>query len=185
MMSLNYVDMECDIDSLLNEYSNYCLYELTYYSTSDTKKLLQLFAIGQKLGIIEKILFDKYYTNYAKLVLDDITDSNIFYLQKIFYSITNLIIKMTMLISLSHEKIGVINFQYKSVYITGYLEYYITKIIIPIKQKLKNIINSNKIFKFEYEISYLKKFADENKNKFSSKEKADLLNILLNILDDK
>ena len=56
------------------------------------------YSTQQDLIEIEKNIFDNHYNHYAKIVLDDITNQNIYYLNKIFYTATNLIIKMTKLI---------------------------------------------------------------------------------------
>ena len=180
---MSYFDTENnDIDLILIKYTDNYLKELTYYGTSKIEQMTMLINFGQELNQMEKTIFEKYYNYYVKLVLDDISDPNIYYVHKIFYSTTNLIIKMIMLWSM--QKSNNEELQYKSRYLIGSLENYIDKVIIPIESNLKNILILNKIFKLEYKTTYLKEFIDINKNKFMSKEKVYLLNKLLNLLDN-
>jgi hypothetical protein len=171
-----------DIDMILIKYTEYYLKELNYYGTSKTEQMLLLISLGQDLNKLEKNIFDNYYNYYVKLVLDNNSDSNIYYLHKIFFVSTNLIIKMIMFWILEQKDTE--EFNYKTRYLIGSLENYIEKVIIPIESKLKNILDSNKIFKLEYSTKYLKKFVEINKNKFTSKEKIYKLNNLLNVLDN-
>jgi len=157
------------------------LKELNYYGSSKTEQMLLLIGLGSEISIIEKNIFDNY-NYYVKLVLGDETDSNIYYLHKIFFVSTNLIIKMIMF-WLSDDK-DTEESNYKLRYLIGSLENYVDKVLIPIESKIKNILSLNKIFKLENSTKYMKQFLEMNKNKFTSKEKINKLNNLIIVLDN-
>jgi hypothetical protein len=181
-MRSNFETDNNDLDYILIKYTEYCLLELNKYGSSKTGEMLLILSLGQQLNKIEKNIFDNYYNNYVELVLNDITDTNIYYLQKILFTITNLIIKMIIFYIFSIKKTE--ETKYKLRYIIGSLENYIEKVIIPIETELKNILYNNTIFKLDYSIKYLREFIEKNKNKFSSIEKINKLNNLLNFFDD-
>jgi hypothetical protein len=173
---------EDDLDLILDKYVEYYLRELTFYGSSKTEQMLMLIGLGQELNLVEKNIINNYYNFYIEYVKKDINDPNIYYLQKIFFTLVNLIIKMTMLWVLN--KFGTEEFEYKSRYLVGAIENFIKKILLPIDSILNSILNSNKIFKLENSTSYLKKFIELNKNKFTSTEKILELNKLVNILNN-
>jgi hypothetical protein len=172
-----------DIDMILIKYTESYLKELNYYGSSKTKQLLLLLGLSSEISQMEKKIFNTY-DNYVSLVLNDITNPNIYYLHKIFFVSTNLIIKMIMFYVMVLEQTDTEEFIYKSKYLVGSLENYIDKIIVPIESELKNILDSNKIFNLEYSTKYLKEFIKINKNKFNSKKNIYKLNNLINILDN-
>jgi hypothetical protein len=173
---------EVDLDLMLNKYVEYYLKELTFYGSSKTKQIIMLIGLGQELNLIEKNIIDNYYNIYVKFVKIDINDQHIYYLLKIFFTLTNLIIKMTMLFE--SKKSDTIEFEYKSRYLVGVIESFVEKILLPVYSNLDTILNSNKFFKLENPISDLKKFIELNKNKFTSREKIFKLNKLLDLLDN-
>lgn len=175
-----------DLDLLLIKYVEYYLSELTFYGSSKTEQMLMLIGLSQELNIIEKNIIKDFYNKYLELVKKDINDPNIYYLLKIFFTLTNLIIKMTML--WVSNKIETEEFEYKSRYLVGAMENYMEKILFPIGTILNLILNSNSefktIFKLENSIFYVKKFIELNRNKFTSEEKLSKLNRLLNLLNN-
>jgi hypothetical protein len=176
-----------DLDLLLIKYNEYYLSELTFYGSSKTKQMLMLIGLSQELNLIEKNIIDNYYNLYVVFVKKDINDSHVYYLLKIFFTLTNLIIKMTILL-VSNKKVTD-EFEYKSRYLVGAIENYIEKILLPIEPILNQILNLNSnfnsIFKLENSILHVKKFIELNRNKFTSREKLLKLNKLLNLLDKK
>lgn len=173
---------EDDLDLILDKYVKYYLKELTFYGTSKTEKMLMLIHIGQELNLVEKNIINNYYNKYIDHVKKDVNNPNIYYLQKIFFRLINLIIQMTML--WVSNKLETEEFEYKSIYLVGAIENFVEKIMFPIDSNLNKIFNSNKIFKLENSTSYLKKFIELNKNKFTSREKILKLNKLFNLLDN-
>jgi hypothetical protein len=176
------VDVDDDIDILLLGYSNDYMEELTYYGTSKSEQMIMLINLGQRINRIEKKIFISYYNHYVKLVLNDISDPNIYNLHRIFYAITNLIVKMVMLFVLKQSDTE--EFRYKLRYLVGNLESYVDKVIVPIESKIKAILDSNTIFELKYPTTYLNQFVELNKSKFTSKEKVYKLKKLLRLLDD-
>lgn len=171
-----------DIDMILIKYTEYYLRELNYYGSSKTEQMILLISIGQELNQLEKNIFENNYNYHVKLVLDNCLNPNIYYLHKIFFVVTNLIIKMIMFWVLEQKDTE--ESIYKSRYLVGSLENYIDKVIIPIDPNFKKILDLNKIFKLEYPTKYLKEFVKINKNKFTSKEKIYKLNNLIILLDN-
>ncbi len=170
-----------DIDMILIKYTESYLKELNYYGSSKPEQMLMLISLGSEINQIEKNIFN-IYDNCVELVLIDNTNPNIYYLNKIFYELTNLILKMIKFWVSEYKDTE--EFNYKSRYLIGSLENYIEKIVVPIESNLKSILGSNKIFKLNNETKYIKEFIKINKNKFTSKEKIYSLNNLLNILDN-
>lgn len=175
------IDNDYDIDMTLIKYTENYLKELNYFGTSKTEQMLLLISLGSEISQIEKYIFDSY-DNYVKLVLNDENDSNIYYLHKIFFASTNLIIKMIKFWILEQKNTK--EFNYKLIYLIGSLENYIDNVIEPIESKLQNIVCSNNFFKLDNSTKYLKQFINMNKNNFSSKNKIQLLNKLINILNN-
>lgn len=175
---------EEDLDLILNKYVEYYLKELTFYGSSKTEQMLMLIRLGQELNLMEKKIIDNYYNMYIEYVKKDINDPQIYYLLKIFYTLLNLIIKMTML--MVSNKSDTVEYEYKSRYLVGAIENFIKKILLPIDLKLDSkldlILNSNKIFKLDNSKSYLKKFIELNKKKFTSGEQILKLNKLLDLV---
>lgn len=158
-----------DFDLELIKFSNYYLNELTYYGTSKTEHMMTLITIGQKLTTMEKNIIDNYYNHYVEIIIKNIDDPNIYYMQKILFTFTNIILKMVILF-MSNES-NTEEYKYKSIYLIGCVENYINKIIEPIETKLKYIIKSNTIFKLDYPLTYLKKYIFTYKSKFTSRDK--------------
>lgn len=183
-MSCYDIDGDNDIDLMLINYSDYYLEELTYYGSSKIDQLVTLIGLADKLNLTEKNV-SNYYLECVKLINQDITNPNVYLVGKIFFFTTNLIIKMIMLYLLSEKNNSSEEFDYKLRYLVGGFENYIEKFVCPIENELATIINSaNKIFRLEYPIQYLKKFIMLNKNKFMSKEKLNLSNKLINLLNN-
>ena len=173
---------EEDLDLILNKYVDYYLKELTFYGSSKTELMLMLIGLSQELNLVEKNIINNYYNLYVEFVKKDINDPNKYYFLKIFFTLTNLIIKMAMLWVLNNFDTE--EFEYKSRYLVGAIENFVEKILLPIDSNLNLFLNSNKIFKLENSVSHLKKFIELNKNKFTSQEKILKLNKLLHLLDN-
>jgi len=180
---------EDDLDMMLDNYVKLYFKELTYYGTSKTDQMIMIIGISQELNLLEKKLFDNY-NKYIQLIKKDISDPNIYYLLKIFFTLTNLIIKMTT--SCVQNKSETEEFEYKLRYLVGAIENFIDKILSPIDLNYNSILNlntilnsnsnSNKIFKLDNSTVYLKKFIELNKNKVTSREKISKLKKFLNLL---
>lgn len=173
---------EDDLDLILIKYVEYHLNELTFYGSSKTEQMLMLIKLDQELNLMEKNIIDNNYMKYVEFVKIDINNPNIYYLQKIFFTSMNLIIRMIML--LKSNKLEIIEFEYKSMYLIEVIENFVKKIISPIDSYLTCILNLNKIFKLENSIRYLKNFVKLNKNKFTSNDSIFKLNKLFNEFDD-
>ena len=177
-MTNYYNKEEIDFDILLNDYTNYCFEELTYYGSLEIEKISKWIVLGQKLNLMEENIINNHYNKCVKLVKKDINNPNIYILHKIFFTLINLIIKMIKLINSNIKE-----FNYKLEYIIGMLENYVDRIIVPIQFDLKNIIDSNKVFKLENSILDLKLFIEMNKSIFTSNKKIDILNNLFSLLE--
>lgn len=158
-----------DFDLELIKFSNYYLNELTLYGTSKTEHMMTLISIGQELNTIEKNIIDNHYNHYVEIVMKNIADPNIYYLQKILFTFTNIILQMVGLF-VSNEA-NTEEYKYKSIYLIGCVENYINKIIEPIEIKLKYVIKSNTIFKLYNPLIHLKKYILTYKSKFTSEDK--------------
>lgn len=161
--------IDIDFDFELIKYANYYLDELTYYGTSKTEQMMILISVGQELTAIEKNIINNYYNHYVEIIMKDINNPNIYYLQKILFTFTNIILHMVVLFVTN--KTNTEEYKYKSMYLIGCIENYINKIIEPIETKLKYVIKSNTIFKLDYPLIYLKKYIETYKSKFTSKDK--------------
>ena len=139
-----------DLDLLLIKYDEYYLSELTFYGSSKTEQMLMLIGLRQELNLIEKNIINNYYNLYVVFVKKDINDPHIYYLLKIFFKLTNLIIKMTML--WVSNKLETEEFEYKSRYLVGVIENYIEKILLPIEPILNPILNLNSNFNSIFKI---------------------------------
>lgn len=162
-----------DLDIVLIKFTNYYLKELTYYGSSKTEQMMMLITMGQELGMIEKNIIDDYYNYYVSTIINNNSDPNIYYIQKILFTFTNMIIKMIVLF-VSNET-NTEEYHYKSRYLIGCVENYVNKIIEPIENKLEHIISSNKIFKLNYPLMYIKNYIDTNKTLFTSRDKFEKL----------
>lgn len=162
-----------DLDIVLIKFTDYYLRELTYYGSSKTEQMMMLIGMGQELGVIEKNIINNYYNYYVDIIINDITDPNIYYVHKILFSFTNMIIKMIVLF-VSNET-NTEEYHYKSRYLIGCVENYVNKIIEPIENKLEYIIGSNKIFKLNYPLVYIKNYIETNKTIFTSRDKFEKL----------
>lgn len=162
-----------DLDIILIKFTDYYLKELTYYGSSKTDQMMMLITMGEELGIIEKNIIDNYYNYYVGTIINDITDPNIYYVRKILFTFTNMIIKMIVLF-VSNET-NTEEYHYKSRYLIGCVENYVNKIIEPIENKSEHIIGSNKIFKFNYPLMYIKNYIETNKTLFTSRDKFEKL----------
>lgn len=170
-----------DFDLELIKFTNYYLNELTYYGTSKPEHMIMLISMGQELTTMEKNIIDNYYNYYVGLVMEDIANSNIYCVQKILFTFTNIISRMIELFI--SNKINTEAYYYKSMYLIGCVENYINKIIEPIETKLEHIVETNKIFKLYYPTTHLKKYINENKTKFTSKEKIKKINKIIELLE--
>lgn len=170
-----------DLDIALIKFTDYYLKELTYYGSSKTKQMMMLITMGQELCTIEKNIIDNYYNYYVSTIINDITDPNIYYIQKILFTFTNMIVKMIVLF-VSNET-NTEEYHYKSRYLIGCVENYINKIIEPIETKLKHIIGSNKIFKLNYPLVYIKNYIETNKTLFTSRDKFVKLNEVVRLFE--
>lgn len=166
-----------DLDIVLIKYTDYYLKEFTYYGSSKTEQMMMLITMGQKLNIIEKNIINNYYNYYVSIIINDITDPTIYYIQKILFTLTNMIIKMIVLFA--SNEINTEEYHYKSIYLIGCVENYVNKIIEPIETKLKHIISSNTIFKLNYPLVYIKNYIETNKTLFTSREKIEKLNKII------
>jgi hypothetical protein len=137
--------------------------------------------LGQELNIIEKNIIDNYYNYYVSIIINDITDPNIYYIQKILFTFTNMIIKMIVLF-VSNET-NTEEYHYKSRYLIGCVENYVNKIIEPIENKLEYIIRKNIIFKLNYPLVYIKNYIETNKTLFTSRDKFEKLNEIVALFD--
>lgn len=171
-----------ELDLILIRYSNYYMKELTYYGTSNSDQMLMLIGLSQELNIIEKNIFNNYYNKYVKIIIDDIENENIYYLQKILFELTNIILKMINLFI--KNKVNTEEYHYKSRYLIGFLENYINKIIDPIELKLDEIFNMNKVFKINYSLVNLKKFINIYKDKFTSEDILVKFNRVINLFEN-
>lgn len=170
-----------DFDLELIKFSNYYLNELTHYGSSKTKHMMTLITMGQELTAMEKNIIDNHYSHYVNMVKKNTVDPNIYYVQKILYVFTNIISRMIVLF-VSNET-NTEEYHYKSMYLIGCVENYISKIIEPIETKLKYVISSNKIFKLDYPLTYLKKYIEVNKTKFTSREKFKKINEIIKLFE--
>ena len=170
-----------DFDLELIKFSNYYLNELTHYGTSKTEYMMTLISIGQELNIIEKNIIENYYNYYVENVMKDIKDPNIYYMQKILFTFTNIILQMIELF-MSNEA-NTEEYHYKSMYLIGCVENYINKIIEPIETKFKYIIKSNTIFKLNYPLTYFKKYIEIYKSKFTSKDKFEKIKKVIELFE--
>jgi hypothetical protein len=174
---------ENDFDLALIKYNNYYLKELTYYGSSKTEQMMMLLGLGQELNIIEKNIIENHYNYYVEMIMNDITDPSIYYVQKILFIFTNIISKMFVLF-ITNE-INTEECHYKSRYLIGCIENYINKIIEPIESNLEHIIKSNNIFKLDYSFLYLKRFIEMNKKKFTSRNVFEKINKVLKLFEKK
>ena len=174
-------DNDNDIDLILIKYSNYYLKELSYYGSSTIEQMIMLIGLGQELNKIEKNIICNYYNHYVGIVMNDITDPNIYYMHKIIFTCTNIIIRMIVLFITNEVKTE--EYYYKSRYLIGCVENYINKIIDPIESKLEDFIKLNMIFKLDYPLIYLKKYIDMNKKNFTSKDKFEKINKIVKLFE--
>jgi len=170
-----------DLDIILIKFTNYYLKELTYYGSSKTEQMIMLITMGQELSTIEKNIINNYYNYYVEIIMKDITNSNIYYVQKILFAFTNMIIQMIVLF-VSNET-NTEEYHYKSRYLIGCVENYINKIIEPIENKLIHIIRTNKIFELNYPLVYIKNFIKINKTVFTSRDKFEKLNKVVRLFE--
>lgn len=171
-----------DFDLELIKFSNYYLNELTHFGTSKNERMMMLISMGQELTVMEKNIIDNHYNYYVDMIIKDISDPNIYYVQKILYIFTNIILRMIVLF-VSNET-NTDEYYYKSMYLIGCIENYINKIIEPIETKLEYIIKTNKIFKLDYPTTYFKKYIETNKSIFTSRDKFEKLNKVIKFFEN-
>lgn len=179
-MSTFEVDNENDLSMMIVKYEELYLKELTYYGTSDTNQMFLLISIGQLISKLENKILEKYFNPYVNEIKKNYHILEIFYLQKILFCSFDIIIKMVSL--LVENKINCDEFEFKNRYLIGMLENFVEKFINPISSQINFIVKSNKVFKIENSINNLKKFINQNKNKFTSKEKISQLERLIRII---
>ena len=160
-----------DLSLILVKYEELYLRELTYYGTSDHNQMLMLINIGQEISRVENIIIEKYYSKYVSEVNKSLKNLEIYYLQQILFCSLDIILTMVMLWTVNKHKLNSEEFEFKTRYLIGLLENFVEKFIDPISLNLNLIISSNKIFKINYPIGFLKKYINLNKYKFTSKEK--------------
>ncbi len=178
-----------DLDLLLIDYTESYLRELTTMSMFDHP--LTTIELSQKITAMEKNIINNHYKKYIQTVKINIKDPNIYQLHKIFFTFTNVILRMMMLYisNMNNYDKSVMDTKQDSIfhkreYLICILENYIDIIIEPLGPNLNKILNLNKIFKIENSTSYIKKFIELNNNSFSTKTKMYKLKKLLNYLDD-
>lgn len=174
------VDYENDLCMIIIKYEELYLKELSYYGTSDTHQMFLLISIGHTISKLENNILENYYNPYLNAIKKNIKNPEIYYLQQILFCCLNIVIKM---ISLWIEsEMNSEEFEFKNNYLIGMLENFVDKFICPILPNLSNIVLDNNMFKIECSIDNLKKFVDQNKNKFMSKDKILHLNKLIQLI---
>ena len=170
-----------DMSLLMVKYKNLYLKELTYYGTSETDQMFILIVIGQEISILENILVNQFYNKFVKQFLSNTIehDINLYNTQKILFCSFDILMNMVMLCVLN--SIESEEFELKSRYLVGSIENFVEKILNPIMSKLNLIMLTNKIFKVDTDIQYLKKFILLNKHKFTSKEKLKKLDLFIKL----
>ena len=179
-MSTFEVDNENDLSMMIVKYEELYLKELTYYGTSDTNQMFLLISIGHLISKLENNILEKFFNQYVDEIKKNYHILEIYYLQKILFCSFDIIIKMVSL--LVENKIICDEFEFKNRYLIGMLENFVEKFINPISSQMNFIITSNKVFKIENSINNLKKFINQNKNKFTSKEKIAQLERFMKII---
>jgi hypothetical protein len=171
-----------DLDLELIKYNNFYLTELTFYGSSKNEQMMMLIDLSQRLNVLEKKLIKNYYNVYVLMIKKDIEDPNIYYLQKILFSLTNNLAQMLMLWTVN--KTDTEECQFKLRYLVGCIENFIEKVIEPIETELEQILKSNLVFELKYPLTYLKKFIGMNKSMFTSNDKVKKLNNFMKMLND-
>ena len=167
-MSTYEVDNENDLSMMITKYEELYLKELTYYGTSDTNQLFLLISIGQSISKLENKILENFYNIYVSKIKKNYHIPELYYLQKILFCSFDVVIKMVSL--LVENKIDCEEFEFKKRYLVGMIENFVEKFIIPISSQMNFIITNNKVFKIEGSIGNLKKFINQNKNKFMSRD---------------
>jgi hypothetical protein len=160
---------ENDLSMMIIKYEQLYLKELTYYGTSDTNQMFLLISIGQLISKLENNIIEKYYNPFIVEIKKNYHIPEIYYLQKVLFSSFDIVVKMVSLIV--ENKIDCDEFEFKNRYMIGMVENFVEKFINPISAEINYIVTNNKIFRIENSINNLKKFINQNKNKFTSKEK--------------
>lgn len=168
-MSSYKIDIENDLCMMMIKYEELYLKELSYYGTSDTNQMFLLISIGQMISKLENNILEKFYNPSIQEINNNITNPEIYLIHKILFSSFNIVNRLISL--LMENKIECEEFEFKNRYLIGMLENFVEKFLEPIGLKLNLVVSNNKIFKIEYPIDNLKKFINQNNNKFSSKEK--------------
>jgi hypothetical protein len=179
-MSVFEVDNESDLSMMITKYEELYLKELSYYGTSDTNQMFLLISIGQTISKLENNILEKYYGPSVIEIKKNYNIPEIYYLQKILFCSFNVVLKMVSL--LIENKNECEEFEFKRRYLIGMIENFVEKFIEPISSQMNFIIKSNKIFQMENPINNLKKFINQNKNKFTFKEKIVLLEKFMRIM---
>lgn len=172
-------DNDNDFDFMLIKYGNYYLNELTHYGSLKTEQMMKLVSMSQELTTMEKNIIDNYYNYYVMSFMKDTTSPNVYCVQKILYSFTNIIFHMIELF-MSNET-NTDEYKFKSVYLIGCIENYINKIIVPIEIKLEHIVKTNNSFELDYPITSFKKFIGANKTKFTSKKTLEKIMVVIDL----
>lgn len=171
-----------ELSLLLIKYQELQLKELTYYGTSDVSKLFNLINIDNELIRIEKIITEKYYKKFVNIFLDSIEQNmNLYYLQQILFESFDTILLMSMLY-ISNIKEST-EFDFKITCLSDSIKNFVNNFLNPILSKIDFIILTNKNFKINFELTYLKKFLILKKNIFLNKEIIQNLETFINILE--
>jgi hypothetical protein len=174
------IDNPSDLSIMITKYEELYLKELSYYGTSDTNKMFLLISTGQTISKLENDILEKYYVPCVFEIKKNYDIPEIYYLQKIIFCSFNIIVKMVSL--LVENKLDCEEFEFKRRYLIGMIENFVEKIIEPVLLNINFIITSNKVFKIENSIGNLKKFINQNKNKFTSKDKMAMLEKFMRII---
>lgn len=170
-----------DFDILMMRYNNYSMKELTYYGSSKTDNMIPLLELSTELGAIEKNIINNYYNHYVESIMNNINNPNIYYVQKILFLFMNNICKMTVLFM--SNKISTREYHFKLRHLIICIENCLKLIIEPIESNLEYILKSNNVFKLECSLLDFKKFIEKNKNKFSSKDKFEKINKVIELFE--
>lgn len=180
-MSINEVEPN-DLSLLLIRYKDLYLKELTYYGTTETDQMFILINVGQEISRLENIIVETHYKTYIKKVQADLTNPNMYYLQKILFESFDIVNCLTMLWMINKSNSE--EFEYKSRYLVGSIENFVDKFMDPIDLILKQVVCSNKIYKIKKEqLVLLKKFLIINKNKFSNPHKINRLEKFIKLFE--
>lgn len=168
------VDWQNDLDMFMIRYEELYMKELSYYGSTfetNTQQIGILIQVGTELSRLEKILINNYYNVFLNSIKEhNLTpDMNLYYLQKIIYYSTDIILRMLELLFENKNKLSREYLEYKNRYMIGLVENFVEKFLNPLENIDSFIIKTNNIFQTSYSINNLKKFVGLNKHKFMNK----------------